>query len=306
MASSSDFARNLAAGTLSGCSVVMTFNPLDCLRIRWQVSKHSQADSLWSFSRQIIKTEGFWGGLWRPGLLSNGASASVSVGTRLGSYELIRDSIISQMGHQGKHPTVMWFSGLIPGLVGYWVSTPLWQVKTRIQAEAGVLKDGIYVTGARAGKPPEMTNLIEGLAFIIKNEGFVKLYRGATALMFRGGMMSSGQFLGYDWTKTNAKAAGLLQEGPVLHVLASTVAAFLSTTFAAPFDIVFTRMQAAPTLGIHYDGVLDCARAMVREEGVMVFYRGWTVFFSRVAPVFTVMMPLWEQTRRLFGLNYMN
>jgi hypothetical protein len=124
--------------------------------------------------------------------------------------------------------------------------------------------------------------------------------------MLRGGMMSSGQFLGYDFTKTRAKSSGVMRDGPVLHVLASTVAAFLSTTFAAPFDIILTRMQSAPTLGRHYDGFFHCVRVMAKEEGALVFYRGWTVFFSRVAPVFTCLMPFYEQVRLAMGLGYLN
>eukprot|EP00954_Amorphochlora_amoebiformis_P025402 1372665-Amorphochlora_amoeboformis.AAC.1 len=35
--------------------------------------------------------------------------------------------------------------------------------------------------------------------------------------------------------------------------------------------------------------------SQARSEGLTVFYRGWSVFFSRVAPVFTCLMPFYEQ-----------
>eukprot|EP00466_Bigelowiella_natans_P019682 jgi/Bigna1/91130/estExt_fgenesh1_pg.C_890053 len=311
-------ARNLAAGTMCGCFVVMTFNPLDCLRIRWQVEKTHHGVSLWEFSQKIIKKEGLWGGLWRPGLYANGAAASISVGTRMGIYPFLRDGIIKKLEHQTKHPGVMFIAGLLPGMFGYWVSTPLWQIKTRLQAETGLLVNGTYTTGACKGQKPTMIGLFDGLSRVYQQDGFLALYRGALPLMLRGGMMSSGQaqlkgmssnlmmFLGYDFTKTNAKSYGLLRDGPLLHVLASCTAAFLSTTFAAPFDIILTRMQAAPALGIKYSGPIHCVQSMIKEEGVAVFYRGWTVFFTRVAPVFTVLMPLYEQVRCLFGLGYLD
>jgi hypothetical protein len=47
-------------------------------------------------------------------------------------------------------------------------------------------------------------------------------------------MLSAGQFLGYDGTKTLLKKNGI-SDSPALHVAASVVAAFLATTFSAPF-----------------------------------------------------------------------
>mmetsp|Transcript_15191 Transcript_15191/g.22995 ORF Transcript_15191/g.22995 Transcript_15191/m.22995 type:complete len:308 (-) Transcript_15191:158-1081(-) len=302
---SKDFLKNLFAGTLCGSTVVMSFNPLDCLRIRWQVSKAKDM-SMIAFSSKIIKEEGFIRGLAAPGLKANGFAASVSVGSRMGIYPFLRDGIIKKLEHKEKHPGVMFLAGLMPGMFGYWVSTPLWQIKTRLQAETGLISNGIYTTGACKGSKPVITGLFQGLSHVWRVEGFPQLYRGALALMLRGGGMSSGQFLGYDFTKTKMKSLGILRDGPILHVIASTVGAFLATTFSAPFDIVFTRMQAAPSMGIKYNGPLHCATSMIRQEGFMVMYRGWTVFFSRVAPVFTTLMPFYEQVRRMLGLGYMN
>ena len=78
-------------------------------------------------------------------------------------------------------------------------------------------------------------------------------------------------------------------------------------------------------------GPLDCARQLVAAEGVRVFgrcarnplpacqkacqdrqftwrlgVRGWLPFFCRMAPIFTVQMTLYEQFRKMLGLDYMN
>ena len=58
------------------------------------------------------------------------------------------------------------------------------------------------------------------------------LWRGSTVLVVRGGLLSAGQWLGYDGVKTQCKARGLLPEGCILHVLASVAGGFLSATFA--------------------------------------------------------------------------
>ena len=45
---------------------------------------------------------------------------------------------------------------------------------------------------------------------------------------------------------------------------------------------------------------------MVREEGVGVFFRGWSPFFVRVVPLFVINLPLYEQIRRVLGIGYLN
>jgi dicarboxylate transporter 10 len=91
-----------------------------------------------------------------------------------------------------------------------------------------------------------------------------------------------------------------------LHVGASIAAAFFSCTFSAPADIVMTRYQAAEVMGRSYAGPVDCVKTLVREEGMAVFFRGWSPFFVRVVPLFTINLPLYEQIRRLFGIGYLD
>ena len=48
----------------------------------------------------------------------------------------------------------MFVSGLAGGALGYSVAPPLFYATRVAQAAAGVLRDGVSVTGARAGHPP--------------------------------------------------------------------------------------------------------------------------------------------------------
>ena len=63
--------------------------------------------------------------------------------------------------------------------------------------------------------------------------------------------------------------------------------------------------MTASDLGVTYTGPLDCARKVIKSEGIAVLGRGWTPFFMRMAPIFTVQMTIYEQCRRLLGLSYM-
>jgi hypothetical protein len=58
------------------------------LRIRWQVTPKSYGETMKSFAKQIIETEGFVNGLWRPGCLANGVGICVSSTIRMGKQTL--------------------------------------------------------------------------------------------------------------------------------------------------------------------------------------------------------------------------
>ena len=49
-----------------------------------------------------------------------------------------------------------------------------------------------------------------------------------TVICARGALITAGQLTGYDYTKKAVRSAGLLEDGPVLHVLASVVSAVKS------------------------------------------------------------------------------
>ena len=280
------------------------FNPLDTLRIRWQVSTTAQAEgNIVNFARTVVRTEGLLRGLWIPGVVANSTSIAMSSGLRMGFYPLLRDWLDMTLaeggedGEKGKSAVSMMVASFCAGGIGYWISTPTYQVKVRLQSQTEFVRNG-----GRA----KYKGLVHALSTIVREEGVGALYRGSGALLVRGALITLGQLTAYDLTKTRAKNAGLLHDGPVLHLVASVVSAFFMATLSAPADILMTRYQTAPQSGITYRGLFHCATSMVKAEGPMVFYRGWSAFFIRLAPLNLVLFPLYEQLRRLFGLGYLD
>ena len=109
---------------------------------------------------------------------------------------------------------------------------PIFQMKTRLQAQAGLLgSDGVLLTGSRAGYPPAHRNWFHGVSETFSSEGIRGLYKGAVPLLFRGALLTAGQQIGYDGTKTVIKANGGA-DGPLLHGLASIVSAAFATGFS--------------------------------------------------------------------------
>ena len=124
--------------------------------------------------------------------------------------------------------------------------------------------------------------------------------------MARGGLISSGQLLGYDGTKTYTKRYFGIADGPVLHVTASIASGAGATVFGMPCDYLFTQYASAVQRGIKYKNILECAATLLREEGPLAFYRGSTAFFVRTVPIFTLYFPIYEQVRLRLGMGYMD
>ena len=170
--------------------------------------------------------------------------------------------------------------------------------RTLAQAEAGLLENGVFATGASVGQAPRYASLGQGLG-TLKRDGH--LWRGAGALVVRGALLSAGMQVGYDGFKTWAKRRSILEDGPLLHGLAACAGGVGAGVCATPADVVMTRYQASST----YRSAFGAAADILRKDGVLAFYRGFTPFVVRLGPVFLISLPLTEQIRRLAGLGYL-
>ena len=290
-----DVAAGLGAAGFAGGLSVAIMNPLDTLKVRYQVA--TDPGAMRGFAGQIIRQEGLWRGLWLPGVNANFWGIGVSSVGRVGCYPYVRDGLLKAVGAE-KNAGVMFVAGLLAGAVGYLVSSPVYQVKTLAQAEAGLLENGVFATGASVGQAPRYASLVQGLG-TLKRDGH--LWRGAGALVVRGALLSAGMQVGYDGFKTWAKRRGVLEDGPVLHGLAACAGGVGAGICATPADVVMTRYQASST----YRSAVGAAADILRKDGVLAFYRGFTPFVVRLGPVFLISLPLTEQIRRLAGLGYL-
>jgi len=325
-----ELAANLVASFATGVTIISLTNPVDTLKCRWQVLPKGHGRSLTGTVGGILLQEGLFTGLWRPGLGPNMVAMGCAIGCRNGFYPLIRDtlgSVQDLLGPQGAStgkvgPTGMFASGLLAGMCGYFLASPLLQVKTQMQAEAGLLgPDGKYETGARTGQPPTYRNAVQALRTLAASGategrgalGAVQvLWRGAGVIVGRGAALSASQLCAYDATKTELKARGLLGDGPLLHVTASVAAAIACTTCSMPLDVVLTVYQSAHSFGgqrlerYGRAGPLACAGVLLRESGPLVFMRGWVPAFARLAPTCVSSFFLYEQLRKLVGIGFLD
>jgi dicarboxylate transporter 10 len=269
----------LAAATASAVASGL-FNPLDSLRVRWQVQPHSVNITILQFGQNILEKEGLIHGLWRPGLAANISGMAIASGIRFGNYEYVRNAMGSD-----KKTWHMAVAGLLCGGVAYAVTTPLHLIKTRLQGQA-----------------PSNSSTWRALVQVVHSSGrLTSLYQGWLPLAFRGSLFTAGQFVGYDGLKTFVKSHNSMQDGPFLHALASISASFCASFCSAPADYVMTRYMNG-----HSTDLLECMLTIYREGGLVSFWRGWSVAFVRLTPVLFTYSAVYEQLRLQFGLGYLD
>ncbi|KAJ3285125.1 putative mitochondrial 2-oxoglutarate/malate carrier protein, partial [Borealophlyctis nickersoniae] len=68
---------------------------------------------------------------------------------------------------------------------------------------------------------------------------------------------------------------------------ASAIAGFFASALSLPFDFVKTRLQKQrpdATGVLPYKGSIDCAGKVFAREGPLAFYKGFSVYYFRIAP----------------------
>eukprot|EP00449_Zooxanthella_nutricula_P024168 CAMPEP_0198545586 /NCGR_PEP_ID=MMETSP1462-20131121/64596_1 /TAXON_ID=1333877 /ORGANISM="Brandtodinium nutriculum, Strain RCC3387" /LENGTH=248 /DNA_ID=CAMNT_0044275971 /DNA_START=8 /DNA_END=754 /DNA_ORIENTATION=- len=203
-------------------------------------------------------------------------------------------------------------AGLLTGFTGAILANPTDVVKVRLQAEAGTVSGGVYVTGLYKGSAPS-PGAVVSMWQLAAREGVAKgLFRGVGPSCARAALVTSGQMSSYDQTKQALAASGLglFQHEGARIAFASFVSGITAATVAAPVDLVKSRVMddarasATAAAGPSYRGALDCALRTVQAEGPLALWKGWVPSYLRLGPHFMCSLPLLEFLRsQVFGLQ---
>lgn len=141
-------------------------------------------------------------------------------------------------------------------------------------------------------------NAIDGLIRVYREEGFTRLFSGATTATGRGFLMTIGQIAFYEQVKLMLLQSGYFKDDPRLHFVSSFTAGAIATTLTQPLDVLKTRaMNAKPG---EYKGQWDIVRH-VAKLGPLGFFKGFLPAFVRVGPHTVLTFLLLEQLRQNFG-----
>ncbi|PIL30881.1 transporter [Ganoderma sinense ZZ0214-1] len=154
------------------------------------------------------------------------------------------------------------------------------------------------------------SNALTGLTTLVKEEGVHGLFRGMGTNLTRAILMNGSQVGSYDLFKQLLLRNRLpivdhqMQDGLLLHSVASILAGTVATTITAPADVLRSRLMAAHG-ETHPLQVLTTA---LRNEGPRFLFKGWTPAFIRLGPNTVLMFIFFEQLKKgwrtIFPANY--
>lgn len=150
----------------------------------------------------------------------------------------------------------------------------------------------------QSGKWPAYKNVIHALKSMYLTEGLRSWYKGLGALVIRGMMVTSGQFITYDILSKELKARQLSTY--TVSVASGLSAAMVATVLSVPADVVKSRYMNS----LAYTSSLDCFVQCCKVEGIHGLYKGFIPAYVRGAPQVTIMWVCYEQYSKLYDYMY--
>uniref|UniRef100_A0A0B7ALU2 Mitochondrial dicarboxylate carrier n=1 Tax=Arion vulgaris TaxID=1028688 RepID=A0A0B7ALU2_9EUPU len=269
-------------GVASGMAACCT-HPLDLLKVHLQTQQGGNI-SLISMAGQVVKNDGVLG-------LYNGLSASICRQltyslTRFAIYETVKKELIKDGRNMPFYEKVLLAS--VAGAAGGLVGTPADLINVRMQNDIKLPKE----------ERRNYKHAIDGLYKVVRYEGPIKAFNGATMASSRAVLVTVGQLACYDQLKNLLLKSNCFSDNLTLHLTSSTLAGMIATLLTQPLDVMKTRMMNAPP-GF-YSSIMACA-VDIGKNGPLGFLKGFIPAFVRLGPHTVLTFVFFEQLRQNFG-----
>ncbi|KAF8239502.1 mitochondrial carrier [Tricholoma matsutake] len=284
-----------AAGLGAGVVTVLCMNPLDLLKIKFQVTTKNPSGTLgkhiWYSLRDIHQQHG-WKGLYR-GIGPNIAGNASSWGLYFLFYNMLKKRAsggdVTQSLSAGSY---LLCSAQASSLAAV-ITNPLWLVRVRM-----------FTTPPDS--PSAYRGLWDGLSTIVRTEGVLGLFRG-TSLALVGVSNGAIQFVAYEkmkkwgfdrkkrqYQKTgrewNIEADKLSNAAYTFMSISSKLAAL---TLTYPYQVVRSRIQDN-AISEQFPTIPATIKRTWQQEGLRGFYRGLGTNLVRVLPGTCVTFVVYE------------
>ncbi|XP_061736022.1 electrogenic aspartate/glutamate antiporter SLC25A12, mitochondrial-like isoform X2 [Nerophis ophidion] len=247
-------------GSIAGATGATAVYPIDLVKTRIQNQRSTGSlvgelmyKNSFDCAKKVLRYEGFFG--FYRGLLPQLIGVAPEKAIKLTMNDFVRDKFTTQDDFIPLAAEVL--AGGCAGGSQVIFTNPLEIVKIRLQVA------GEITTGAR----------VSALS-VVRDLGFFGLYKGAKACFLRDIPFSAIYFPVYAHTKDKlADEQGHL--GPLQLLAAGAFAGVPAASLVTPADVIKTRLQVSARAGqTTYNGVIDCFRKILREEGFRAFWKG--------------------------------
>ncbi|VDP02805.1 unnamed protein product [Soboliphyme baturini] len=261
-----------AFGGAAGMMATMVVQPLDLIKNRMQMLDHcDRRITSPQMVRKILANEGLFA-------LYNGLSAGLFrqatyTTARLGAYNFLME-YFSQPGYSSFSSKIL--MGITAGAIGAVIGTPAEVCLIRMTS------DGRLPLNQRRN----YKSVFNALYRITSEEGLLSLWRGCRATVFRAMVLNAGQLATYSQAKQYLLSQLRFKDDVACHFLSSMISAFAATVISMPVDIGKTRIQNMKMVdGIpEYKSMIDVWKKVVRSDGVLALWKGFTPYFMRLGP----------------------
>ncbi|XP_077415677.1 mitochondrial adenyl nucleotide antiporter SLC25A23-like isoform X2 [Vanacampus margaritifer] len=147
------------------------------------------------------------------------------------------------------------------------------------------------------------TNLWLGLRGMIQEGGVFSLWRGNGINVLKIAPESAIKFMAYEqikWLIRGSKEGGTLRLQE--RFLAGSLAGATAQTIIYPMEVLKTRLTLRTTG--QYSGMADCAKQILKREGVRAFYRGYLPNTIGIIPYAGIDLAVYETLKNTWLQRY--
>uniref|UniRef100_A0A2H6MZH8 Mitochondrial carnitine/acylcarnitine carrier protein n=1 Tax=Micrurus carvalhoi TaxID=3147026 RepID=A0A2H6MZH8_9SAUR len=267
--------KNFFAGGFGGVCLVFVGHPLDTIKVRLQTQPKPlpgqaplYAGTFDCFRKTLVK-EGFRGlykGMAAPIVGVTPMFAVCFFGFGLGKklQQKTPDDILTN--------PQLFAAGMLSGVFTTAIMAPGERIKCLLQIQAA--------SGEKKYAGP-----VDCAKQLYREAGIRGVYKGTVLTLMRDVPASGMYFMTYEWLKRILTPQGQsVSDLSVPRVLfAGGMAGIFNWAVGIPPDVLKSRFQTAPP-GKYPNGFRDVLRELVREEGVLSLYKGFTAVMIRAFP----------------------
>lgn len=282
---------NFVVGGLSGMCATTIIQPIDMIKVRIQLRGESKGKtSPFDVAKEVYHQGGMKG--FYQGLDSALLRQAVYCSLRIGIYYTLNERSADKDGNVSA--TARAINSLLAGAIGSGIANPCDLALVRMQADQTLPE----------AQRRNYRNVFHAFSTIVKEEGFLNLYRGCAPTVARAASLNLSMLFTFDIFKQ--ALAERYGQGKGTTLAASYLSGFFVAGVSLPFDNMKTKLQKqtkGPDGKYMYNGLADCLKKTIAREGMTGLWTGLPTYYIRVAPhaMFTLLFA--EFFKGLFGVT---